>query len=104
MVIWAMVPMAAISGRAVSGCVSPTGHFEPNCQCWNNSSQSAAGTVCRCHCAKCGGAMCCCRNKTLAGGDRAKHGGVQDGRCHAGGTYGLALAVNAVKVFHADDS
>ena len=98
-VIWTMVPLAAISGRSVSGCLSPTGHFDPNCECWTGSSSGqASATVCRCHCSKCGGASCCCKSKAPAGGgDQAKGSGIQDGRCHAVSLYGLISAVTASK-------
>ena len=99
--IWAMVPLAAISGRSVAGCLSPSGHFEQNCQCW--ASPEAGSTVCRCHCSKCAavGVTCCCRNKGLAAhNDRAKNSGVQSGHCRAVGLYGVALAVSVSKVTH----
>src|SRR5262245_13752650 len=94
-VIWAMVPLATISGRCVSGCLSPTGHFDPACQCSTGGS-----AVCHCRCSKCGdGVSCCCKSKSLAG-QRASSSGVQNERCRTVGFYGLTLAVNASKVSH----
>lgn len=92
-VIWVMVPMAAISGRSVSGCLSPSGHFDPNCQCLTGGA-----AVCHCHCSKCGGgANCCCKSKALAG-QPASGSGVQNERCRTVGIYAVTTAINASKV------
>ena len=41
--IWAMVPVAMSSGRTVSGCLSPTGNFEPGCDCQAMQAARASG-------------------------------------------------------------
>src|SRR5262249_3392027 len=92
-VIWAMVPLAAFSGRSVSGCLSPSGHFDPSCRCLTGGL-----AVCHCHCSKCGGgASCCCKSKALAG-QRASGSGVQNERCRTVGFYTVTTAINASKV------
>ncbi len=63
--IWVMMPVALINGRMVSGCMSPTGHFEPGCHCQamqesNACDQAKTNTTCQCHCACCHGGTCCC--------------------------------------------
>jgi hypothetical protein len=63
-VIWAMVPLAAVSGQSVLGCMAADGKFDPNCQCWAGPATNA--TSCPCHCACCGTAKCCCKSKTHA--------------------------------------
>jgi len=93
-VIWVMVPMAAISGRSVSGCLSPSGHFELNCKCAAIGGQAA----CHCHCSCCTGNTCCCKSKALAAKDTTKHSGLQDSsHCRAIGLYALTTAVSASK-------
>jgi hypothetical protein len=106
-VIWAMVPMALISGRSVSGCLSPTGHFEPGCHCQamqaaRVSGQEKANPTCQCHCPCCrGGACCCCQGKANCCNLAAKttsrtHGeGVQDGNsCRPFSIYVVTPAVS----------
>ena len=97
-VIWAMVPVAALSGQSVSGCLSANGQFDPNCHCWAKTSQAVGS--CHCHCACCGTAYCCCKNKSSACNAMAKHtsrpGGesVQSsGHCRP---YAMFLAITAV--------
>jgi len=96
-VIWAMVPMAAISGRSVSGCLSPSGQFDPNCRCAAIAGQAgSSASTCHCHCSCCAGKTCCCKSKSLAGG--TKGGGLHDGsRCREIGFYAVATAVSAAK-------
>jgi hypothetical protein len=66
MMIWAMAPVILINGHVVSGCLSPTGHFEPGCNCAamhigeSGASQTAGATTCHCHCPCCQGKSCCC--------------------------------------------
>jgi hypothetical protein len=99
-VIFAMMPLAVLSGRVVSGCMSPTGHFELNCRCWAGAGGSAASaTSCRCHCSCCAGGKtsCCCQSKSLA--DRSRQtttgGGIQgSGRCTPVAFYNVTPAVN----------
>jgi hypothetical protein len=61
LMIWAMMPLAIINGQSVSGCMSPTGHFEPSCHCeaMQPAAQNAS-TTCPCHCPCCQGKNCCC--------------------------------------------
>jgi hypothetical protein len=95
-VIWAMVPMAAISGRSVSGCLSPSGHFDPNCQCTAIDGQ-AGSNASACHCSCCADRTCCCKSRALAK-DGTKGSGLQDSsRCRAVGFYAVTTAVNASK-------
>ena len=93
-VIWAMVPMAAISGRSVSGCLSSSGHFDPNCQCTAIDGSSAS--ACHCHCSCSSSKTCCCKAKALATKDGTKGGGLRDSSgCRAIGFYAVTTAVNA---------
>ena len=65
-ILWAMVPVAALGGQSVVGCISPDGHFDPTCQCWANQessesdAQASADALCTC----CGTSHCCCKNKS----------------------------------------
>jgi hypothetical protein len=63
-IVWAMVPVALLSGRTVSGCMSPTGRFEPDCHCAAmQEADGSSSTTCEaspCHCACCHGKCCCC--------------------------------------------
>jgi hypothetical protein len=80
-VIWAMAPLAAVSGQSVLGCMSANGQFDLNCRCWAvqpNASQpgstdQAAAVTCHCHCGCCGTAHCCCKNKSHASNSLASH-------------------------------
>jgi hypothetical protein len=65
-IVWAMVPVALLSGRTVSGCIGPTGRFEPDCHCAamqeagkNASDTNEAGDGATCHLACCHGKCCC---------------------------------------------
>lgn len=101
-VIWAMVPLAAVSGQSVSGCMSAKGQFDPNCRCWAASSTSDSTAVHQCHCKCCGTDHCCCKNKTNACAAMAKHttthcqpAGVRTGaRCRPVTAYFTVTAVN----------
>jgi hypothetical protein len=103
-VIWAMAPVALINGRSVSGCMSPTGHFEPGCHCqaMQESSACGANTTCQCHCPCCqGGKCCCCKGKACCCNLAAKtasrtHGeGVQGGNsCRPYSIYVVTPAVS----------
>jgi hypothetical protein len=98
-VIWAMMPLAVLSGRVVSGCMSPTGHFELNCRCWADAGGSAASaTSCHCHCPCCAGGKtcCCCQSKSLAANSRqTTGGGIQgSGHCTPVALYNVTPAVN----------
>ena len=80
-VIWAMAPLAAVSGQSVLGCMSANGQFDPNCRCWAvptnasqpGSSDQAASATCHCHCGCCGTSHCCCKNKSHASNSVACH-------------------------------
>jgi hypothetical protein len=61
--IWAMMPVMLLNGKSLSGCLSPTGHFEAGCHCQamqlaKVSTDPQATTTCRCPCCK--GKTCCC--------------------------------------------
>jgi len=110
-VIWAMVPLAMISGKTVSGCMSPTGHFEPGCHCEAmqetggseaHSNQTSISATCRCHCPCCHGNCCCGKGKvscctSLARNARKSNGdGLQSNdHCRPFAMYTVTPAVNA---------
>jgi hypothetical protein len=102
-----MVPMALINGRIVSGCMSPSGHFEAGCHCQdmqdaNGSGQKKAISTSQCHCPCCqGSTCCCCKGKGNCCNSVAKtagptHGnGIQSGdHCRPFSMYTLTPAVN----------
>jgi hypothetical protein len=107
--IWAMVPVAMMNVRSVSGCLSPTGHFEPGCHCaamqepGTNASQGTSTTNCCCHCACClGKTCCCCKGKSCCSMSVAKNArqpagnGVENGtHCRPFSMYVVAPAVKA---------
>ena len=101
-VIWAMVPVAMISGRTISGCVSPSGHFELNCHCSASMGDSAAPSgPCHCHCPCCQGKdCCCCKSKSscccsMASNARRTNGnGFQSSHCQQVSAFATTPVVN----------
>jgi hypothetical protein len=98
-VVWAMVPLAAISGQSVAGCMSADGQLDPNCRCWINELHTGAG--CHCHCSCCGTPNCCCKNKSHTSNSLASHpsrpggeGITSNGHCHP---FAIFLGVKAVR-------
>jgi hypothetical protein len=92
LIVWAMIPVALLSGRSVSGCMSATGRFEPDCHC--ASMQQMDGSACsthqssetKSHCSCCHGKCCgkvhagCC--KTVAKTNSQPNGdGLNGGHC-----------------------
>jgi hypothetical protein len=105
--VWAMMPAAMLTGRSVSGCISPTGHFEPGCHCQAmqasaTSTPPGKGITCQCHCPCCQGKTCCCCNgqstccKSVAKDARRSEGnGLQSGdRCRPYSIYVVTPAVS----------
>ncbi len=88
-IVWAMMPVALLSGRSVSGCLSPTGRFEPDCHCAamleTAVSTSPAHEASTCHRACCHGKCCCCKGMAgcsegvAAKESPSKHDGFQNG-------------------------
>lgn len=57
-VAWAMVPLAVLSGRPVSGCICADGHYEPVCRAalcaGSNSTAGPRNSTSCCGCSCCG--------------------------------------------------
>jgi hypothetical protein len=111
-VIWAMVPLAAVSGQSISGCLSADGKFDPNCQCWSGPATSASqsaesnqtAVVHPCHCSCCGTANCCCKQKSHAGNSQACHSNRSSGKdvqtnghCRPFAVFAAVTAVNSAQ-------
>lgn len=93
-VIWAMVPLAAISGRSVSGCLSATGQFDPNCRCCERMSAGTGVAATCCHCSCCKGKTCCCKAK--AAGKANTGSGMQDtSHCRQIAVFAVSTAVKS---------
>jgi hypothetical protein len=103
-ILWMMVPVAAINGQSVMGCISPNGHFDPTCQCW--AGQESSGTQATApthHCACCGTSHCCCKNKSSTNSTAAQQTRASDGpglhvhsRCRPFTAYFTVTAVNGL--------
>lgn len=104
--MWAMMPLAMLNGRSVSGCMSPTGHFELGCNCQamqdlGFGTPKNASMACGCHCACCQGKTCCRQGKSIccsqmAGKDYSSpENGVGGGHCRPVSMYVTTPVVSA---------
>src|SRR5262245_19802567 len=88
-IVWAMVPVALLSGQSVAGCVSPSGRFAPDCHCaamqeteagscTTASAATGHGACCHGNCCCCQGKSGCCQ-KAAKSESRPKGDGFQNG-------------------------
>jgi hypothetical protein len=94
LVVWAMMPLAALNGRTMVGC-GCTGHFEEICHC---QSTKASKTCCQPGRSCCSGhgakrCTCCSRDITGAAPD-SRSDQAADVICHIGARHCVGLAVH----------
>jgi hypothetical protein len=104
-VIWAMVPLAAVGGRSLSGCMSPTGQVALNCRCsesMGSGKVAADSAACQCHCSCCQGKTCCCKQgaksccASATKDNPSRHDGLQgEGHCRQVRVFAATSAVKA---------
>jgi hypothetical protein len=96
LVVWAMMPLAALNGRTLVGC-GCTGHFEEICQCQSSTPDKACcqkgGSCCNGHRQKV--CSCCARDKTSTGAD-SQPDRTSTAIRHVGARHCVALAVHEV--------
>jgi hypothetical protein len=109
-VLWAMIPLAVLNGRMVTGCISPDGQFNPNCNCCTvrsaatKSLEQGAKQSCRCcatsHCSH----SSCCKGKSVAHSKLpTKHGnGFNSSSCQSVAQYLIIPTIIQNVVDHDD--
>lgn len=95
-VVWAMMPLAFLTGQPVSGCICADGHYEPLCRaelCPGKTGaerQTTADACCGC--------SCCAKHSGQRNSDCCKRATGCYGRSanpHQGGTEGMGVTDNS---------
>lgn len=96
LVVWAMMPLAALNGRTIVGC-GCTGHFEEVCHC---NSPGGAKSCCQSTAGCCGGhgtkSCSCCSTHESGSSSDTKKDRASDAIRHIGSRHCVSLAVHVV--------